>query len=307
MATPEAAKHRDLEQRFRNLERAVRDLTSRTLYRPALGVSQGDFIVEGGGSVLVRDGGDIAAEGGGSVVIRDGGGIIATHDNGNVAMRLGPITTGGGNPAEGLLFRDPAGILIMGAYSDNVNGERVALFGSDGTNPLELFQSIAERHYIQSTTGDIQLVVSAGRRVFISHETTAAGANCFINTDGSIWRSTSSLRYKQDVRPAEVDTDAVLALQPREYRAKAEVAELGDDAPTHAGFIAEEAADLGLEQWVLRDDDGQPEAFNYAQFCVAQQAVIQQQAAAIADLTARLEALENAEGTTPDSRKGSTP
>lgn len=291
MATPEAAKHRDLEQRFRDLERKVRDLTGRVLYRPALGVSEGDFIVEGGGSVVVRD----------------GGGILAEHANGSAAMRLGPITTGGGNPAQGMLFRDPSNVLILGAYSDDVNGERVVLLGSSAGDPLKLVQSIAQHHHIQSTNGDIVLSVPAGRRVFIGHETTAAGANCFINTDGTIWRSTSSLRYKQDVRPAEVDTEAVLALQPREYRARAEVAEQGDDAPTHAGFIAEEAADLGLEQWVLRDDDGQPEAFNYAQFCVAQQAVIQQQAAAIADLTARLEALENAEGTTPDSRKGSTP
>lgn len=291
MATPQGAVHRDLEQRFKDLERRVRDLTTRTLYRPAYGVSDGDFVVSGGGAVVVQD----------------GGGIRAQHANGASAMKLGPITTGGGNPAQGLLFRDPANVLIMGAYSDDVNGERVVLLGNDAANPLKLVQSIAENHILQSTTGSIYLQVPAAQRVFISHETTAAGANCFINTDGSIWRSTSSLRYKQDVRAAEVDTDAVLALQPRAYRSRAEVAELGDDAPTHAGFIAEEADALGLEQWVVRDDDGEPEAFNYAQFCVAQQAVIQQQAAAITDLTARLEALETQQPGTPDSRKESTP
>ena len=226
------------------------------------------------------------------MVIRDGGGITTEHDNDSEALHLGNLTTGGGNPAEGLQMLDPAGAQILAAYSDNVNGERVVLLGGDAASPLALMQSTARRHYIESTDGDIVLKVPAGKRVFVGHETTASGANCFINTDGTIWRSTSSLRYKQDVTPAEVDTEAVLALQPREYRAKAEVAELGDDAPTHAGFIAEEAADLGLEQWVVRDDDGEPEAFNYSQFCVAQQAVIQQQQQAIESLTARLDALE---------------
>lgn len=276
MATPEAAKHRDLEQRFRDLERTVRDLAGRVLHRPAYAVTEGDFIVSGGGSVVVRD----------------GGGITTKHDNAADALHLGNLTTGDGNAAEGLQMRDPSGAQILAAYHDTVNGERVILLGGDAATPLELMQSTAERHHIESTNGDIVLKVPAGNRVFIGHETTAAGANCFINTDGTIWRSTSSLRYKQDVTPAVVDTDAVLALQPREYRAKAEVAERGDKAPRHAGFIAEEAADLGLEQWVLRDDEGHPEAFNYSQFCVAQHAVIQQQSQQIADLTERLDRLE---------------
>jgi hypothetical protein len=275
MATPESAKHRDLEQRFRDLERKVRDLTSRALQRPAYGVSEGDFIVSGGGSVVVRD----------------GGGIETEHDNGASDLHIGDLTTGGGNAAHGMTLRDPAGVLILATYTDKVNGERVVLLGGTGA-PLKLMQSIAESHYVESTVGDITLKVPTGRRVFVSHDTTAAGANCFINTDGSIWRSTSSLRYKRDVTPHAIDTDAVLALQPREYRARAEVDELGDGAPTRAGFIAEEAAALGLDQWVTYDAEGKPEAFAYSQWCVAQQAVIQQQQSAIQDLTARLEALE---------------
>lgn len=302
MATPEGAKHRDVEQRFRDLERKVRDLTSRALQRPALGVSEGDFTVEGGGAVVVRD----------------GGGLQAYHDNDQVALYFGPYIVGS-NLNQGLLISDPAGLPILSGEYDTVSGERRVRLGNQAGARLSSLRTAAtetilygpnDQSYIYMVPdGSIQLHpdVAAGKTVAIAHGTTPAGANCYIDANGNIYRSTSSRRYKQDVQPAEVDAEAVLALQPRAYRSRAEVDELGDDAPTHAGFIAEEAADLGLEQWVLRDDDGQPEAFNYAQFCVAQQAVIQQQAAAIADLTARLEALENAEGTTPDSRKGSTP
>jgi hypothetical protein len=194
MATPSAAQHRDLEQRFRNIEGQLRRLAGAVATRPALTVAE--------------------------------------------------------------------------------------LNGPDG----------AEVRF--TPDGDVDLAPAIGRTVVIGHTTTASGANCYIDTVGNIYRSTSSLRYKQDVSPAVVDTAAVLELQPREYRTRADVAELGDDAPTHVGFIAEEADALGLEPWVVRDPAGEPDAFNYAQWCVAQQAVIQQQQAALVALAARVDALE---------------
>ncbi len=250
-------------------------------------------------STTVEDG-DFTVSGGGAVVIKDGGDLRTEHPNSATAMQVGGLTTGGGNPAEGWVLRDPSGVLIAAAYTDTVNGERVVIFGGDVSNPLELLQARAEDVYLGATTGDVYLdavagdiflAVSAGRRVFIGHETTAAAANCFINTDGSIWRSTSSRRYKTDIESADIDVEAVLALQPRVFRTVAEVAADGEQAPTHSGFIAEEAADLGLEHWVTRDDDGEPESFAYSQWCVAQQAVIQRQQQQIDDLTARLNAL----------------
>lgn len=62
MATPRAAEHRDLEQRIRDLEDQVRELTGAALRRSQLRVDSGDFVVSGGGSVYVREGGDLIVE-----------------------------------------------------------------------------------------------------------------------------------------------------------------------------------------------------------------------------------------------------
>lgn len=122
--------------------------------------------------------------------------------------------------------------------------------------------------------------------VMIDATTTASGANVYMDpVSGRIYRSTSSLRYKQDVVDADLDVDQVLALVPRRYRRKDEVEQRGDDAPTYVGFIAEEAAAAGLEQFVRSDADG-PESFDYPTYAaVAHQA-------ALREAFARIDALE---------------
>lgn len=120
---------------------------------------------------------------------------------------------------------------------------------------------------------------------------TASAANMVhFAVDGTIRRSTSSRRYKQDIAPAEVDVEAALKLTPRIFREKSAVEEHGDEAPVRVGFIAEEAADLGLAQWVEVDKDG-PESFSYPLWVVALQAIVRDQQARIEALEARLDAL----------------
>lgn len=137
---------------------------------------------------------------------------------------------------------------------------------------------------IQITTpGVLKLIAQGG--TYITHTVTGAAANCVIGTTGLIRRSTSSARYKTDITPATVNVDAVLALEPRWFRARDEVTELGDAAPTYIGFIAEDAHDLGLTDWVEYDEQNRPEAFNYATWCVALQAVVRHQQEQIDTLT----------------------
>lgn len=53
MATPRGAEHRDLEQRFRDLERKYDALASRVLMQRKAEVTQGDFVVKGGGNIVI--------------------------------------------------------------------------------------------------------------------------------------------------------------------------------------------------------------------------------------------------------------
>lgn len=127
--------------------------------------------------------------------------------------------------------------------------------------------------------------------------------------------ATSSRRYKRDIEALTGFTaDDILALNPRQYRRIDEIGPhgeslTGDDVPLQAGFIAEEADELGLTPWVIHknqfdftelDEDGNPkftgtiiDGFSYGGFAaVGHQIVLREQAAKIKDLEARLERLE---------------
>ncbi len=139
---------------------------------------------------------------------------------------------------------------------------------------------------------------SATARVFIDHETTSNAGNCYIGTTGVVQRSTSSLRYKQDVEDLAVDVDDVLKLRPRTWRDRLEVEADPDVRTRYVGFIAEELDDAGLAQWVLYDEQGRPDAIAYDRLTAAlvpvvqhQQRRLDDQARQIADLTAQLDEL----------------
>lgn len=128
----------------------------------------------------------------------------------------------------------------------------------------------------------------------------AGNANCSLTVGGLIQRIASSRRYKKEIEPLAVDLEAVLGLQPRRFKFKHRfenidglIVELDrDEAPWNTGFIAEEAHDLGLVDWVEYTDDGEIEGFHYVNFIAAHQAVLQDHQARIAELEAKNESLE---------------
>lgn len=102
----------------------------------------------------------------------------------------------------------------------------------------------------------------------------------------------SSLRFKQDIHPAEVDTAALLEVQPVRYRYRDAVANFGDDAPFDVGVIAEQVDELGLD-WLIdyeADESGQvrPLGFKYDRLPIALLAVVKEQEARLAALEERL-------------------
>jgi hypothetical protein len=97
----------------------------------------------------------------------------------------------------------------------------------------------------------------------VYNNTTASAANMFVASNGSFARSTSALKYKQDIRDLEsVDVDL---LRPVRYKSKCE----GDDqTKDHLGLIADEAADAGFEELVTRGSSGEVEGFQYERLTV---------------------------------------
>ncbi|HVY12058.1 MAG TPA: tail fiber domain-containing protein, partial [Alphaproteobacteria bacterium] len=94
----------------------------------------------------------------------------------------------------------------------------------------------------------------------VNDNTTASAANVNVDTSGNLRKSTSSRRYKKAIEGYTRGLADVQKLRPVFYRSAA----AGDDARLHAGLIAEEVAEAGLEEFVVRNAEGQPDALDYA-------------------------------------------
>lgn len=232
-----------------------------------------------------------ATIGKGGLRITEGGSFSAVYPNGQAATRFGPYTDSSGNLGYGLFVYDEAGNILFGAIrypnlafqvveSDAAFTARGDFVASPTAGP-EGFAVIPNGGVTINggTTG-----------TFITHSTTGASANCFIDpSDGRIWRSTSSRRYKQDIEDAEVDPGEVLQLRPRTWRDKGEVENEPETTQRYAGLIAEEVDELPTMRQFVTRKDGEPEAVDYDRLStVALLAVVK-------DQQARIEALESAD------------
>lgn len=85
-----------------------------------------------------------------------------------------------------------------------------------------------------------------------------SAANVFINTNGLIARSTSSLRYKDVVGATGLNPATVLALDDIAFTMK------GDDSgQVWFGFAAEQVHNLGMSEFVDYDSRGRPDGVGY--------------------------------------------
>lgn len=117
---------------------------------------------------------------------------------------------------------------------------------------------------------------------------TSGYVSAWLNTDGRIGASASSIEFKQDIQPADTTEEvaAILSIGMIRYRYIADVEEHGENAPWHLGSLAEYMATTGLKEWVPLDQDGNPFAINWEHLVIPAIAAIQ-------NLDARLKVLEN--------------
>lgn len=151
--------------------------------------------------------------------------------------------------------------------------------------------------------------------------TTAIAANMVVDSGGWLLRSTSSIKYKEDIRDYSRGLTAVMSLRPVFYKSKGsgdkaratekELAKLPKEydadgkeikpklpkdyvlpvGPDHAGFIAEEVHAIAPE-FVQYADDGTPDALSYGHMTALLCKAIQEQQTLIVALTARVAKLE---------------
>jgi soluble P-type ATPase len=177
-----------------------------------------------------------AADGGGAFVIND-------TSNGSTEVERARIDSSGN-----LLIGDTSGYLSSRVLVKTTSTD-------SSTNALTLRNSASTDLFRVRSDGYTYAGFYA--------QTTASAANVTIASGGDLLRSTSALKYKQDVRDLEnIDVGLFRAVR---YKSKCQ----GDDqTKDYFGIIADEVADAGIEELVTRGENGEVEGFQYERLTV---------------------------------------
>jgi hypothetical protein len=223
------------------------------------------------------------------------------HNTGSLNSAFGPgallsNTTGSESVAVGLA-----------ALGQNTTGSRnvaigtfAGLFQTTGSDNIYLANQgvAAESGQIRiGTTGTHTQAHMAG----IHTATSIDGIAVLVNASGTLGTTTSSARFKQDVRDMGEASDRVMKLRPVTFRYREEaVGAEGAKTPQY-GLIAEEVAEVAPEL-VAPDADGRPYSVKYHELPSLLLNELQEQQRTIARLEARIAELERRQPRTQASR-----
>jgi hypothetical protein len=198
---------------------------------------------------------------------------LNTTGNANTAsgtFALSGNTTGYGNTATGYsaLENNTTGL------QNTANGE-YALLNNTGSNNIALGFEAGLNRTTGSNNIDIGNAGSAGKSNIIrigtngtqknayiagiSGVTVAGGVGVIIDSNGHLGTAVSSARFKDEVRPMDKASEAILALQPVTFRYKHE---LDPDGIPQFGLVAEQVEKVNPDL-VARDDQGKAYTVRY--------------------------------------------
>ena len=169
--------------------------------------------------------------------------------------------TGTSNTANGAfaLFSNTTGLANMAsgnnALSNNTSGGGNIALGADAGVSV-------------TTANNVICIGASGQNVSnscyigqIFGATSASGTAVFINSDGKLGTTTSSRRFKEEIKPMEQASEALLALKPVSFHYTKEI----DPAGTQQlGLVAEEVEKVNPDL-VVRDKSGKPYSVRYDQ------------------------------------------
>ena len=213
-----------------------------------------------------------------------------TDATAELSLDSGFITFNTGTSFTEAMRIDASGNLLVNdtGVSGNAEKFRITSGGTSSATAAALFNNSAgtELFFVRSD-GAFRTGSAA---VSPYNNTAAVTANCFINTDGTLLRATSSRRYKKDISDARFGLSDLLKLRPVNYKGiNSEV----DGDIVYGGLIAEEVHDAGLTEFVEYNKENQPDALRYQHMVSLCIKAIQEQQAIIEALTARIAALES--------------
>lgn len=234
------------------------------------GNSSGNYNVASGFTTLYSNNGNYNTATGAQSLYNNNTGNDNTADGGQALISN---TSGSFNTASGAqaLYSNTVG-------HDNTSSGFNALFGNTtGSNNVALGSNAGQK----LTTGSNNIVIGANvpgvagesnairigksgiqQKTFIagiSGKTVASGTGVIINSQGQLGTVQSSARFKDDIRPMEKASEAVLKLKPVTFRYKEE---LDPDKVPQFGLIAEEVEKVSGDL-IVRDEEGKPFTVRY--------------------------------------------
>jgi hypothetical protein len=130
---------------------------------------------------------------------------------------------------------------------------------------------------------NLPILGSSGGEIVVSKETLANGSKAY-----KLCQTTSSNRHVNRIFPVDgtkYNITTFMQIHHREYYVKEGY---GNVNVKHLGFIAEELNQLGLNELINLDDDGQPQSVLYDRFTVFLVKTVQEQQTKINNLTTAL-------------------
>ena len=172
----------------------------------------------------------------------------------------------------------------VGIGNTSTGTSRLSLIasGAGATNMIvDCYNSAPSRQFAVREDGNIIIPTV----YFIG---SGAAANVVIDASGFLYRSTSSLKYKENIQPLPYGLSDVLQLNPVTFSSKNE----NEHGLRFAGLIAEEVDAIGLNEFVQYAPDGSPDALHYGNMVSLAVKAIQELNAKVEALEARVVALE---------------
>jgi trimeric autotransporter adhesin len=192
------------------------------------------------------------------------GNTTGGNNTANSAYALFSNTTGTNNTANGFgaLFNNTTGTnnttTGVDSLSNNITGGgNVALGFEAGNN-----QTIGSNNvYIGAGINGVAGESNACYVASIFGQTSASGIPVLINSSNKLGTTTSSKRFKDDIKPMDKASSALFSLKPVSFRYKKEIDPAGT---SQLGLVAEDVEKVNPDL-VVRDKEGKPYSVRYDQ------------------------------------------
>jgi hypothetical protein len=159
-------------------------------------------------------------------------------------------------------------------YIKATNGLLISA-GSSSSNNSFYVQNEAENSIYLRVRGDGNIFAPP-----IYNNTSLSGTQVNVDSTGNLFRFASSLRYKKDITSYDKGLDYISKIKPVYFKS------LNKNAKDkiYAGLIAEQIDEIGLNEFVEYNNEGQPDSIHYQNMVALLVKAIQEQQAQIEEL-----------------------